>query len=69
MAPSFAMIPRRVFQVEDYGGVGDGETLDTVAIQHCIDAANEAGGGVVIFKTGVYLSGALFVKSLSLIHI
>lgn len=63
MAPSFAVIPQRVFQVGDFGGVGDGETLDTGAIQHGIDAAVAAGGGVVTFKPGVYLSGALFVKS------
>jgi len=63
MGPSFAVIPQRLFHVGDFGGVGDGATLDTGAIQHCIDAAAAAGGGVVTFKTGVYLSGALFVKS------
>ncbi len=61
--PGFAKIPDTPFNVADYGAVGDGETLDTKAIQAAIDAANEAGGGVVSFPQGVYLSGAIFVKS------
>ena len=61
--PSFAKIPDVPFNVADYGAVGDGETLDTRAIQDCIDAAAEAGGGVVSFPRGIFLSGAIFVKS------
>ena len=37
--------------------------MDTAAIQKAIDAAAKAGDGVVVFKPGVYLSGALFLKS------
>jgi polygalacturonase len=61
--PSFAKIPERRFSVADYGAAGDGQTLNTRSIQKAIDAAAEAGGGVVSFPAGVYLSGALFVKS------
>ncbi len=61
--PSFAKIPDRIFNASDYGAVGDGITLNTEAIQEAIDAAAEAGGGVVTFPEGTYLSGALFVKS------
>src|ERR1019366_5582876 len=51
------------FDVAAYGAKGDGTTVNTTAIQKAIDAAAEAGNGVVVFRPGVYLSGALFLKS------
>jgi len=43
-----------VYNVRDYGAVGDGTTDDTAAIQAAIDAANTAGGAVVFLPTGTY---------------
>ena len=51
------------FDVAAYGAKGDGTTVNTAAIQKAIDAAAKAGNGVVVFQPGVYLSGALFLKS------
>jgi len=48
--------------VKDFGVVGDGETLDTVAIQAGIDACSEMGGEL-IFPAGCYISGTLRLKS------
>jgi hypothetical protein len=62
-APDFAVIPDRSFSVNDFGARGNGETVDTAAIQAAIDAAHAAGGGVVTLDPGTYLTGALFVKS------
>lgn len=45
-----------------FGARGDGKTLATTAIQRAIDAA-AARGGAVVFPPGVYVSGALFLKS------
>ena len=50
------------FQATDFGAKGDGIAIETEAIQHAIDAAAKSKG-TVIFKPGVYLSGALFLKS------
>jgi polygalacturonase len=50
------------FSVQAFGAKGDGENVDTAAIQKAIDAAAK-GTGTVVFKPGIYLSGALFLKS------
>lgn len=59
----FCVIPDRTFNAADFGAVGDGKTLNTKAIQRTIDIAAAAGGGRVTFNPGVYVSGALFVKT------
>ncbi|MGH9625614.1 MAG: glycoside hydrolase family 28 protein, partial [Bryobacteraceae bacterium] len=51
-----------VFQAADYGAKGDGKTIDTRYIQKAIDAAARTHG-TVVFKPGIYLTGALFLKS------
>lgn len=57
---SYSMITGAVFNVLDYGAVGDGTTDDAAAIQAAIDAACPlvgSGGsvGAVFFPTGNYL--------------
>ena len=46
----------------DFGAKGDGQTMNTVAIQKAIDAAAVVGGTATL-KAGTYLTGALFLKS------
>lgn len=51
---------RRTFVV---AATGDGLTTTTKAIQKAIDDCAKSGGGVVTFKPGNYVTGALFLKS------
>ncbi len=54
---------KRVFDITDYGAKGDSLTLDTEFIQKAVDEAASAGGGRVIVPPGIFLSGAVFLKS------
>jgi polygalacturonase len=52
---------RATFAAANYGAVGDGKTLNTLALQKAIDAAAQKGG-VVTLAPGQYLTGSLFLK-------
>lgn len=53
-----------MWNVKDYGAVGDGVTNDATAINSAVAAAVAGGGGVVLFPAGIYLySGAGVVCS------
>ncbi len=52
-----------VFNIRDYGAVGDGATMETSAIQQAIDACATTGGGQVRFPPGRYRSGTIQFKS------
>jgi alpha-L-rhamnosidase len=50
------------YAVSDYGAVGDGNTLNTKAIQATVDKCAADGGGTVVIPEGTFLSGAIFLK-------
>lgn len=52
-----------IFEVEEFGAVADGETLNTEFINKAIDSCAAAGGGTIIFSEGVYLSGSIHLRS------
>nr|NIO42310.1 glycoside hydrolase [Burkholderiales bacterium] len=52
-----------VFNIRDFGAVGDGTTLDTPAIHKAIEACAATGGGQVMLPPGRYLSGTVHLKS------
>jgi exo-poly-alpha-galacturonosidase len=55
--------------ITDYGAVGDGQTLNTIAIQTAIDQCNSQGGGTIVVPEGVFLSGAVFLKQGVNLHV
>ena len=57
-----AASPAKRYVITDSGAVGDGQTLNTKAIQSVIDRCASSGGGVVVVPKGIFMSGALFFK-------
>jgi len=50
------------FNVRENGALGDGQTLDSPAIQSVIEACAAGGGGTVYLPAGRYLAGSLFLR-------
>jgi hypothetical protein len=48
--------PQDVFNVKDYGAVGDGMADDTDALQKALAAAQAKGGGIVFLPPGKYVA-------------
>lgn len=51
------------YMAHDFGVRNDGTTLNTRIIQAAIDFISENGGGRLIFESGVYLTGTIYLKS------
>ena len=51
------------FNVRDHGAKGDGQTIDTEAIQKALDTCGKTGGGTVHFPAGTYLSKPLTLRT------
>ena len=51
-----------IYDVTEFGAVGDSLTVNTVAIQRAIDQCFNDGGGTVVVPQGCFSSGAIFLK-------
>lgn len=49
--------------ITDFGAIADSTTLNTVAIQKAIDTCAETGGGTVTVPSGIFLTGAINLRS------
>lgn len=61
--------PNRVFNITNYGAIGDGKTICTSAIAKAIVACASAGGGRVIIPEGKFLTGPIHLKSKVDLHL
>ena len=68
-ADSMAQSQLPVWNVRQYGAVGDGLALDTQAIQKAIDSCAEAGGGTVYFPAGTFNAGTIVLRSNITLHL
>lgn len=59
----------RQYIVTDYGVQRDSTQVQTKAVQAVIDRASHEGGGVVVIPKGTFLTGALFFKKGTHLHV
>jgi polygalacturonase len=57
------VFPNRDFKIIDHGAVADGTSDSSAAIRKAIEACHAAGGGRVIVSPGVFMTGAIHLKS------
>src|SRR5947199_2479608 len=57
--PQLPVIPPHKFVLTDFGGVGDGKTMNTDAFRKAIAACKKAGGGEVAVPAGIFVTGPI----------
>lgn len=63
------VIPAKVFNILDYGAVGDGQTMNTGAIKKAVAACQTASGGTVMVPPGRFLTGPFALGSNLNLHL
>lgn len=59
----------KAYRITDYGVAQDSNRIQTKEIQAVIDLAAQNGGGVVVIPKGTFLSGSIFFKPKTHLHI
>jgi len=59
----------KFYSISDYGAINDSTIVQTVAIQKTIDEAYRNGGGVIVIPKGTFMSGALFFRPNTHLHL
>jgi polygalacturonase len=60
--PSSFRSTAKIYNIAEYGAVGDGKTLNSKTIQAVIDKCAKKGGGTIVIPRGEFLSGSIFLK-------
>ena len=71
ISPQVALpaIPKMIANLADFGGVGDGLTLNTVAFAKAIASLAKKGGGELIVSPGIWLTGPIQLRSKIDLHL
>lgn len=59
----------KTYNINDFGAVSDGKTLNTLAFEKAIKTCAENGGGKVLVPNGKYLTGAIHLESNVNLHL
>lgn len=65
-APTF---PNRSVNLEEFGGVPDGVTLNTTAFQRAIESLSKQGGGRLVVPAGIWFTGPIVLQSNINLHL
>lgn len=52
-----------MYNIDNFGAIGDGKTIETECIQRVIDQCSQSGGGLVFVPAGIYKVGTIFLKN------
>lgn len=63
------VIPERSFNLADFGGIGDGATVNTAAFEKAFVALAEKGGGRLVVPPGIWLTGPIQLRSNLNLHL
>ena len=63
------VIPKHAVNLADFGGVGDGATLNTVAFAKAMAALAKSGGGELTVPPGLWLTGPIQLQSHVNLHL
>ena len=69
LPPAVPVIPATAVKLTDFGGVGDGVTLNTAAFAKALAELAERGGGRLIVPPGIWLTGPIQFRSQTELHL
>ncbi|MGN1376324.1 MAG: glycoside hydrolase family 28 protein [Prevotella sp.] len=67
--PVAPAIPDNSVNIKDFGGIGDGVTLNTEAFRKAISALEKNGGGRLVVPAGIWITGLISLKDNMELHV